>query len=157
MTTQAGWQVTTAREDYYQVLGVPRDASTPEIRRAYRRLARRHHPDRNPQPESPARFRALADAYATLSDPSRRARYDDAARPQRSPRPPRRRPPVTPLRGTLELSRREATLAAVAPLMLVAPRGIVIVLPAGIRDGDHIILSSGRDTVALTICVNQKT
>jgi curved DNA-binding protein CbpA len=149
--------VTTAREDYYQVLGVARDASTPEIRRAYRRLARRHHPDRNPQPESPARFRALADAYATLSDPSRRARYDDTTRPQRSSRPPHRRPPTMPRRGTLELSRREATLAAVAPLMLVAPRGIVIVLPPWIRDGDQITVSSGRGTIALTIRAADKT
>jgi curved DNA-binding protein CbpA len=149
--------VTSAREDYYQVLGVPRNASTPEIRRAYRRLARRHHPDRNPQPASPARFRALADAYATLSDPSRRARYDDATRPQRSSPPPRRQPPVTPRRGTLELSSREASLAAVAPLTLVAPQGSVIVLPAGIRDGDYVTLSSGRDTLVLTICVNHKT
>ena len=42
--------------EYHRLLGVPRNASTPEIRRAYRRLARQHHPDRNPHPDSPARF-----------------------------------------------------------------------------------------------------
>jgi molecular chaperone DnaJ len=42
-------------DDYYRVLGVTRDASTHEIRRAYRRLARQHHPDRNPEPDSPQR------------------------------------------------------------------------------------------------------
>lgn len=146
--------MTAPREDYYQVLGVPRDASTPEIRRAYRRLARRHHPDRNPQPESSARFRALVDAYAALSDPARRARYDDTIAAQRRPRPPSR-PPGAARLGTLELSRHEAALAAVAPLTLVAADGSVIVLPAGIRGGDRITLGSGGDLIALTIRVNR--
>ena len=57
-------------EDYYQVLGISRNASTPELRRAYRRLARQHHPDRNPEPDGPERFRALAEAYAVLNDPA---------------------------------------------------------------------------------------
>jgi molecular chaperone DnaJ len=63
--------------DYYEVLGVRRDADEAELKKAYRRLARQHHPDANPDdPEAEARFKELAVAYETLSDPDRRARYD---------------------------------------------------------------------------------
>ena len=53
--------------DYYAVLGVPRDASAPDIRRAYRRVARRHHPDLNRDPLGPELFAAAARAYEVYS------------------------------------------------------------------------------------------
>src|ERR1051325_5198961 len=63
--------------DLYFVLGVERDAETGEIKRAYKRLARRLHPDINPgDREAAARFRQVLDAYETLIDPDRRRRYD---------------------------------------------------------------------------------
>jgi molecular chaperone DnaJ len=63
--------------DFYIVLGIDRGASLPEVKKAYRRLARRLHPDVNPGDERAAvRFREIAEAYATLSDPNRRQRYD---------------------------------------------------------------------------------
>jgi molecular chaperone DnaJ len=63
--------------DLYVVLGVQRDAGTGEIKRAYKRLARRLHPDINPgDREAAARFRQILDAYETLIDPDRRRRYD---------------------------------------------------------------------------------
>lgn len=63
--------------DFYIVLGVQRGASPGEIKRAYRRLARRYHPDINPgDREAAARFRQILDAYETLIDPDRRRRYD---------------------------------------------------------------------------------
>jgi len=63
--------------DYYQTLGVDRSASGDEIKKAYRKLARDHHPDVNPDdPEAEARFKELAKAYEVLSDPEARSRYD---------------------------------------------------------------------------------
>lgn len=65
------------RRDPYEVLGVARDASAEEIKRAYRRLAHRYHPDRNPgDRDSEERFKEVQAAYEILSDPERRARYD---------------------------------------------------------------------------------
>jgi molecular chaperone DnaJ len=64
-------------KDYYETLGVARDASQDDIKKAFRRLARDTHPDANPNdPAAEARFREVAEAYEVLSDPQRRARYD---------------------------------------------------------------------------------
>lgn len=66
-----------AKMDPYDVLGVPRDASQDEIKSAYRRLARRYHPDVNPNdPEAEEKFKEIGEANSILSDPDRRARYD---------------------------------------------------------------------------------
>ncbi len=63
--------------DYYATLGVKRDASAEEIKKAYRALAKRFHPDRNPDdPEAERRFREIAEAWEVLSDPAQRERYD---------------------------------------------------------------------------------
>src|SRR5687768_12280989 len=63
--------------DLYIVLGVAHGASDSEIKRAYRRLARRYHPDINPGDQTAEqRFRQILEAYETLIDPSRRSRYD---------------------------------------------------------------------------------
>ncbi len=69
--------MTAVAEDYYAILGVSRNASEDEIKRAYRRLARQHHPDTNEgDADSEARFKEIALAYETLRDPERRRRYD---------------------------------------------------------------------------------
>ncbi len=145
--------VIARQDDYYRVLGVGRDASPPEIRRAYRRLARRHHPDRNPEPDSPERFRSLAEAYAVLNDPARRARYDQTTRPPSQPLAPRSRPPAVH-RGVLDLSAREARHAATKPLALTTNDGTAIVLPTGVSDGDQIILADRGIRAVLTLRVN---
>lgn len=62
--------------DYYDVLGVPRRASQEEIKRAFRQLARDHHPDVNKDPAAADRFKLINEAYQVLGDPERRARYD---------------------------------------------------------------------------------
>lgn len=62
--------------DYYELLELPRDASSDDIKRAYRRLARQLHPDTNTDPEAEARFKEVALAYEVLKDPEKRQRYD---------------------------------------------------------------------------------
>ena len=66
-----------AKRDYYEVLGVPRNASDQEIKSAYRKLALKYHPDRNPgDGEAEDRFKEGAEAYGALGDPEKRKRYD---------------------------------------------------------------------------------
>jgi molecular chaperone DnaJ len=66
-----------ARRDYYEVLGVPRDVGEAELKRAYRELAMRYHPDKNPgSREAEERFKEVSEAYTVLSDAESRARYD---------------------------------------------------------------------------------
>lgn len=66
-----------AKHDYYDMLGVPRDAGEVEIKKAYRQLALQHHPDRNPgDRKAEERFKEVNEAYSVLSDPEKRAQYD---------------------------------------------------------------------------------
>ncbi|MEW2352776.1 molecular chaperone DnaJ [Spirillospora sp. NPDC029432] len=67
--------------DYYATLGVRRDASPDEVKKAYRRLARELHPDVNPDPETQERFKEITQAYEVLSDPKKREMYDLGADP----------------------------------------------------------------------------
>ncbi|HEY0635751.1 MAG TPA: DnaJ domain-containing protein, partial [Gammaproteobacteria bacterium] len=65
-----------AQRDYYEVLGVTRDADLKTIKDAFRRLALKYHPDRNKSPDAEEKFKEIAAAYAVLSDPKKRADYD---------------------------------------------------------------------------------
>lgn len=66
-----------AKRDYYETLGVSRDADETEIKKAYRQLALQYHPDRNPgDKQSEERFKEVGEAYSVLSDPEKRAQYD---------------------------------------------------------------------------------
>ena len=64
------------RRDFYQVLGVPRDADAKALKEAFRQLALRHHPDRSTEPEAEERFKEIAEAYAVLGNPKKRTEYD---------------------------------------------------------------------------------
>ena len=67
----------TTSRDYYDVLGVPRNATDQEIKSAYRKLALKYHPDRNPgDKEAEEKFKEAAEAYTILQDPEKRRRYD---------------------------------------------------------------------------------
>jgi len=65
-----------SKRDYYDVLGVARDASDGDIKKAFRKLARELHPDVNPEPAAAEQFRDASEAYEALSNPETRARYD---------------------------------------------------------------------------------
>lgn len=144
-----------SRIDHYRTLGVPRDASTREIRRAYRRLVRQHHPDVN-QADDARRFVAITDAYQVLNDPVARARYD-----RTSPGPPAAcaaqdaaaSPGGRPHRsGVLELSLEEATHLAHHRLTLTNGAS-TIRLPAGLGHGDTIELRDRDYVIVLRIAV----
>ena len=63
-------------KDYYSILGVDKGASDDEIKSAYRRLAKKYHPDLNKTPEAAAKFKEINEAYQVLGDPQKKANYD---------------------------------------------------------------------------------
>jgi curved DNA-binding protein CbpA len=143
--------------DPYAELVVSRDASSEEIRRAYRRVARRHHPDVNQDPGGAERFAAAARAYEILSDPAARARYDNRfLRPVPIRRSPKPRPAVG-RRAVLELTDREAAHVAHFPLTLADAHGGRIVVPAGTGDGDQLVLRDRGELIVLRVRVHGKT
>src|ERR1700751_2174161 len=77
-------------KDYYATLGVDRGRTAEEIKKSYRKLARKYHPDVSKEPDAEERFKEVAEAYETLKDPEKRAAYDQLGRyaPGQDFRPP---------------------------------------------------------------------
>ena len=70
--------------DYYEVLGVPRDATAEQIKRAYRKKAMQVHPDVTDDPDAEEKFKAVNEAYEVLSDPQKKAVFDRGGDPMRN-------------------------------------------------------------------------
>ena len=98
-------------KDYYQTLGVAREASADEIRKAFRKLARKYHPDVSKEPDAEARMKEVNEAYAVLSDPAKRAAYDQLGR---NYRPGEEFRPPPDWDAGFEFSGREFSRAAAA-------------------------------------------
>src|ERR1044071_2903209 len=143
------------RRDYYSVLGVSRDASDVEIKRAFRELARKHHPDVSPEDNGEA-FREINEAYAVLSDAEARTRYDRWGHPDDTNglsavveaaqdilndlfRGRRGKQRGRDLRYTLELTFEEAAFGCSKPILVPAGDGktreFTVVFAAGMKDG----------------------
>jgi curved DNA-binding protein CbpA len=142
--------------DPYAELDVSRDASSEEIRRAYRQVARRHHPDVNQDPGGAERFAAAARAYEILSDPAARARYDDRFSRHVPIRRSSRPRPAVGRRAVLELTDREAAHLAHLPLTLTDAHGGRIVVPAGTGDGDQLMLRDRGQLIVLRVHVHER-
>ena len=69
-----------SNRDYYEVLGIQKNASTDDIKSAFRKLARQYHPDVSKEPDAEEKFKEINEAYGVLSDPQKRARYDQYGR-----------------------------------------------------------------------------
>ncbi|MDO8425693.1 MAG: DnaJ domain-containing protein [bacterium] len=127
-----------ATQDYYEVLGVPRDASPDAIKAAYRRIARETHPDLHPDDlGAHEQFKLTAEAFAVLSDPRRRLRYDDVRKP---------------IRGIADhLIRHESGRRIIEVLLpstsAASQRGMDLVVPVPVPS--HILVDGGIATVAL--------
>ena len=67
--------------NFYEVLGISNDATDEQIKKAYRKLSLQYHPDRNTDPSASAKFQEINEAHETLSDPAKRAGYDNAGNP----------------------------------------------------------------------------
>jgi molecular chaperone DnaJ len=144
------------KRDYYEVLGVDRHATEGDIKRAFRELARQHHPDVNP-PDAGERFREINEAYAVLSDKDQRSRYDrwghpddggsglgavvDAAQEMIRDvlRRSRSKPKGRDLRYTLEVTFEEAAFGATKTIQIPGadgkPRDFSVVVSSGTKDG----------------------
>jgi DnaJ-class molecular chaperone len=149
--------VARKKRDYYDVLGVSRDASEAELKRAFRELARKYHPDVNAT-DGGEQFRAINEAYAVLSDKDARARYDrwghaddgaggfsavvDAAQEIINDMFRRRRGKQKgrDARYTLEVTFEEAAFGASKTIQLAATEGrpareLTVIVPPGVKDG----------------------
>ena len=68
------------KQDYYEILGIERDSSKSEIKKAYRKLALKYHPDKNPDKKAEEKFKEISEAYAVLYDDEKRKLYDQFGR-----------------------------------------------------------------------------
>ena len=153
-------------KDYYEILGVSQHADAREIKRAYRKLAVRFHPDKNPDPLAADTFREITEAYEILGDVASRSSYDnrnvntgyyEAETPQHRPhRDPAYRRPNRP--RVKVKSERERTLETMASLLPITHKIVLISLFAcALLFGDIILPAEiSKETIVDTYVVSKK-
>jgi curved DNA-binding protein len=134
-------------KDYYAILGVPRDASADDIKRAYRKLARKYHPDVSKLPDTETRFKEVNEAHEVLQDAEKRAAYDGGPRSAggfhfRQAGPSR----GEDLHARVQISLEDAYHGASRTLELrrrrsAGTRSIRVAIPRGVTEGQRIRLA----------------
>jgi len=136
--------------DAYAVLGIPRDASDRQVQRAYRRLAKRYHPDLHPDAQTSQQMRRINQARESLSSPGRRARYDAESALQRSASfehwsaPARRSAPTSPQPQSGNTAWASASTARAYPRRAARPYD---------ESGSGWVAGAGRVAVGLLLLV----
>jgi curved DNA-binding protein len=158
-------------KDYYSILGLARTSSAEDVKRAYRKLARKYHPDVSKERNAEDKFKELQEAYEVLKDPEKRAAYDQLGRDWRSGQQFRRppnweqrfsaggEPGFSDVNGFSEFfsslfggARRRVTVHE-----LGRPRVVDVQIPAGVADGQALRIGGGAGRQSLVFRVRIRT
>ena len=142
-------------KDYYKILGVPPSALQPEIKRSYRTLAFKYHPDKNPESSlAEAQFKEIQEAYATLSNSAKRSKYDDDRWLMGMGSNTQYREAVTPA-WLVSISQKLNTSLAIMDTHRISQRALQAYILLIITDAHIGVLQQGKDTTANEIIIQE--